>query len=114
MKNIKKVILGILKFIFKSTYYACFALGAFYFVGVIFFLNGISGLDFEIFSNANSEELKLMLRVMIRAFYILGITFTMLEYGYKYLSKPCKISYHKLKPIGKAKEIKKIVRRKKE
>lgn len=76
------------------------------------FLSGISDFDFEIFSNANPEELKLMLRVMIRAFYILGITFTMLEYGYKYLSKPCKISFHKLKPTGKAKEVK-IVRRKK-
>lgn len=106
MKNIKKVILGILKFIFKSTYYACFALGAFYFVGVICFLNGISDFNFEIFSNANAEELKLMLRVMIRAFYILGIIFAILEYSYKYLRKPCKISFHKLKPTGKAKEVK--------
>ncbi len=108
MNKVKNVFLGILKFIFKSTYYASFALGAFYFVGAIFFLNGISGLDFEIFTNANPEELKIMLRVMIRAFYILGITFTMLEYGYKYLSKPCKISFHKLKPVGKAKEIERI------
>ena len=107
MKNIKKIIFGILKFIFKSTFYACFALGAFYFVGVIFFLNGISDFDFEIFSNANPEELKLMLRVMIQAFYILGIIFTAFEYGYKYLSKPCKISFHKLKPTGKVKEVKK-------
>ena len=106
MKNIKKVILGILKFIFKSTYYACFALGAMYFVAVICFLNGISDFNFEIFSNANPEELKLMLKVMIRTFYILGIIFTTLEYSYKHLSKPCKISFHKLKPTGKAKEVK--------
>lgn len=106
MKNIKKVILSILKFVFKSTYYACFALGAFYFVGVICFLSGISDFDFEIFTNVNPEELKLMLRVIIRTFYILGIIFTALEYGYKYLSKPCTMSFHKLKPVGKAKEIK--------
>lgn len=107
MDRVKNIFLVILKFILKSTYYACFALGAFYLVGVIFFLNGISGLDFEIFSNANPEELQLMLKVMIRAFYILGIIFTALEYGYKYLSKPCTISFHKLKPVGKAKEVKK-------
>ena len=106
MNKVKNVFLGILKFILKSIYYACFALGAFYFVGAICFLSGISGLDFEIFSNANPEELKLMLRVMIRAFYILGIIFTAFEYGYKYLRKPCKISFHKLKPTGKAKEVK--------
>ena len=97
MKNITKIILGILKFISRSISYTCFALGAFYLVGVIFFLNGISGFDFEIFSNANPEELKLMLRVMIQSFYILGIIFTAFEYGYKYLSKPCKISFHKEK-----------------
>lgn len=106
MNKVKNVFLGILKFILKSIYYACFALGAFYLIGVIFFLNGISGFDFETFSNANPEELKLMLRVMIRAFYILGIIFTALEYGYKYLSEPYKISFHKIKPTGKAKEIK--------
>lgn len=105
MKNIKKVILGILKFIFKSTFYACFVLGAMYFAAVICFLNGVSDFNFEIFSNANPEELKLMLKVMIRTFYILGIIFAILEYSYKYSSKPCKISFHKLKPVGKAKEI---------
>ena len=108
MDRVKKIIFGILKFILKSIYYACFTLGAMYFVAVICFLCGISDFDFEIFTNANPEELKIMLRVMIWAFYILGITFTMLEYGYKYLSEPCKISFHKLKPTGKAKEIKKI------
>lgn len=107
MDRVKKIIFGILKFIFKSTFYACFTLGAMYFIAVISFLNGISDFNFDIFSNANPEELKLMLRVMIRTFYILGITFTMLEYGYKYLSEPCKISFHKLKPVGKAKEVKK-------
>lgn len=106
MDRVKNIFLVILKFILKSIYYACFALGAFYLIGVICFLNGISDFNFEIFSNANAEELKLMLRVMILAFYILGILFTALEYGYKYLSKPCKISFHKLKPTGKAKEIK--------
>lgn len=107
MNKVKNVFLGILKFIFKSTYYACFALGAMYFVAVICFLNGVSDFNFEIFSNANPEELKLVLKVMIRAFYILGIIFAILEYSYKYLSKPCKISFHKLKPTKKAKEIKK-------
>ena len=107
MNKVKNVFLGILKFILKSIYYACFALGAFYFVGVVCFLSGISDFNFEIFSNANPEELKLMLKVMIRTFYILGIIFAILEYSYKYLSKPCKISFHKLRPTGKAKEIKK-------
>lgn len=108
MDRVKKIIFGILIFIFKSTFYACFGLGAMYFVAVIFFLNGISDFNFEIFSNATPEELKLMLRVMIRTFYILGIISAILECSYKYLSKPCKISFHKLKPTGKAKEIKKI------
>lgn len=53
MNKVKNVFFGILKFVFKSTYYACFALGAFYFVGVICFLSGISDFDFEIFTNAN-------------------------------------------------------------
>lgn len=106
MNKVKNVFLGILKFILKSIYYACFALGAFYFVGAICFLSGISDFDFEIFTNSNPEELKIMLRVMIRAFYILGITFTMLEYSYKYFSSESyEISYHKLKPLMKAKEI---------
>lgn len=96
MDRVKKITFCILKFIFKSIYYACFALGAIYFVAVICFLSGISDFNFDIFSNANPEELKLMLRVMIRAFCILGIIFAALEYGYKYL-----------KPVGKAKEVKK-------
>ena len=107
MDRIKNIFLVILKIILRSIYYACFALGAMYFVAVICFLNGVSDFNFEIFSNANPEELKLMLKVMIRTFYILGIIFAILEYSYKYSSKPCKISFHKLKPVGKAKEINK-------
>lgn len=107
MDKVKNIFFVILKFILRSISYACFALGAMYFAAVICFLNGISDFNLEIFSNANPEELKLMLRVMIRTFYILGIIFTTLEYSYKYLSKPCKISFHKLKPMGKAIELKK-------
>lgn len=106
MDIVKKITFCTLKFILKSTFYACFALGAMYFVAVICFLSGISDFNFEIFLNANPEELKLILKVMIRAYYILGIIFTTLEYSYKHLSKPCKISFHKLKPTGKAKEVK--------
>lgn len=108
MENIKKIIFGILKFIFKSTYYACFVLGATCFVAFICFLNGVLSFDFEIFSNSNPEELRLLLKQMIRAFYMLGMLFTTLKYGYKdFLSEPCEISIHKLEPLGKAKEVKK-------
>ena len=108
MDRVKKITFCILKFILKSTYYACFALGAMYFVAVICFLNGISDFNFEIFLNANPEELKLILKVMIRAYYILGIIFTALEYGYKYhSSKSCEISYHKSEPLSNANEVKK-------
>ena len=110
MKNIKKIILGVLKFIFKSIFYACFTLGAMYFVDAICFLSGISYFGFAPIKITNPEELKIMLRVIILTFYLLGIINTILEYIYKYFSKPCKISFHKLKPIGKAKEVKKGIK----
>lgn len=109
MDRVKKITFCIFKFIFKSIYYACFTLGAMYFIAVICFLNGISDFNFEIFSNANPEELKLMLKIMIQAFILLGILLTILEYFFKHFSKePCSVTVHKLKPTGKAKEIKKI------
>lgn len=109
MDRIKNIFLVILKIILRSIYYACFALGAMYFVAVICFLNGISDFNFEIFSNANPEELKLMLKIMIQAFILLGILLTILEYFFKDFSKkPCSVTVHKLKPRGKTKEIKKI------
>ena len=107
MKNIKKIIFGILKFISRSISYTCFALGAFYLVAVISCFLDYLDFNFSFFQNASYEELKLMLKLILRNFITIGISFAILEYSYKYLIKPCKISFHKLKPIGKAKEIKK-------
>lgn len=108
MKKVKNIFLFVLKFTFKSIFYTCFALGAFYLVAVISCFLGYLDFNFSFFKNANPEELKLMLRVMIQKCYILGIIFTMLEYGHKYHSSiSCEISYHKSEPLSKAKEVKK-------
>ena len=106
MDRVKKIIFGILKFIFKSTFYACFTLGAMYFVAVISCFLDYLDFNFSFFQNASYEELKLMLKLILRSFITIGTSFAILEYSYKYLIKPCKISFHKLKPTGKAKEIK--------
>ena len=106
MNKVKNIFFSIVEFILRSLRYACFIYGVFYFLAVILFLNDNLDFDFSVLKNTTIEELKLMLKVMIKAFIFLGIIFTTLEYGYKYLSKSCKISFHKLKPIGKAKEIK--------
>ena len=103
-----KTIVGFIIFI-ASVWFFYPQIGAMYFIAVICFLNGISDFNFEIFSNANPEELKLMLKIMIQAFILLGILLTILEYFFKHFSKePCSVTVHKLKPTGKAKEIKKI------
>ena len=107
MNKVKNVFLGILKFISRSISYTCFALGAFYIVAVISGFLGYLDFNFSFFQNASSEELKLMLKLILRNFITIGISFAILEYSYKYLIKPCKISFHKLKPTGKANEVKK-------
>lgn len=97
MDRVKKIIFGILKIFFKSTFYACFALGAFYFVAVISCFLGYLDFNFSFFKNASYEELKLMLKLILRNFITIGTSFAILEYSYKYLIKPCKISFHKEK-----------------
>lgn len=108
MKNIKKVIFGILKFISRSISYTCFALGAFYIVAVISCFLGYLDFNFSFFQNASSAELKLMLKLILRNFITIGISFAILEYSFKYLLRQrCSITEHKLKSTGKAKEVKK-------
>lgn len=108
MSKVKNIFLGILKFILRSLRYACFIYGVFYFLAVISFLNDNLDFDFSVLKITTIEELKLMLKVMIRAFIHLGIIFTTLEYGYKYFGRESSsITVHKLKPTIKAKEIKK-------
>ena len=107
MKNITKIIFGILKFIFKSIFYTCFALGAFYLIAVISCFLGYLDFNFSFFKNASSEELKLMLKLILRNFITIGTSFAILEYFFKYfLRESCSITEHKLKLTRKAKEVK--------
>ena len=108
MDRVKKIILGILKFISRSISYTCFALGAFYIVAVISCFLGYLDFNFSFFQNASSEELKLMLKLILRNFITIGTLFAILECFFKYfLRESCSITVHKLKPTGKAKEIRK-------
>lgn len=108
MDRVKKIIFGILKFISRSISYTCFALGAFYLVAVISCFLGYLDFNFSFFKNASYEELKLMLKLILRNFITIGTLFAILEYFFKYfLRESCSITEHKLKPMGKAKEIKK-------
>lgn len=109
MKNITKIIFGILKFISRSISYTCFALGAFYLIAVISCFLGYLDFNFSFFKNASSEELKLMLKLILRNFITIGTSFAILEYFFKYfLRESCSITEHKLKPTGKAKEMERI------